>query len=491
MLRRPTAVKLLASWTSDSAPRFEREAQLTSQLTHPNTIAIYDYGRTPEGIFYYAMEHQPGLPLDQVIRFDGAQPERRVVHLLRQICSSLAEAHRAGLVHRDVKPANTMLCERGGNYDVVKVLDFGLVKELGSGGEAGVTGTGLVVGTPLYMAPESVAGAEHAGPASDVYAVGAIGYALVTGHQVFTGNSNRPLVAEVCKQLDVALGQAEVRRFSDGEVMVEIAENVRGGDVFVVQSTCTPVNDTLMELLLMLDAFRRASAKRITAVIPYFGYARQDRKVSPRVPISAKLVADLITAAGASRVLTIDLHAGQIQGFFDIPVDNLFAGPVFSKDIKETLTNRNLTVVSPDVGGVVRARAIAKRIDADLAIIDKRREAAGVSEVMNVIGDVKNADCILIDDIVDSAGTLCNAAVALMDQGAKSVSAYVTHGVLSGGAVARVAASPMEKMVITDSIQPTEAVRVSPNVRPLSIASLMAEAMKRIADETSVSSLFD
>ncbi|MEK7688093.1 MAG: ribose-phosphate pyrophosphokinase, partial [Pseudomonadota bacterium] len=242
---------------------------------------------------------------------------------------------------------------------------------------------------------------------------------------------------------------------------------------------------------ITIDALRRSSARRITAVIPYFGYARQDRRTGSRTPISAKLVANLITHAGANRVLTVDLHAAQIQGFFDIPVDNLFAGPVFSKDIKETLPKGNLTVVSPDVGGVVRARAIAKRIDADLAIIDKRREAAGVSEVMNVVGDVKGQDCILIDDIVDSAGTLCNAAVALMEQGAKSVCAYVTHGVLSGGAVARVAASPMTKLVITDSIQPTEAVRISPNVKPLSIASLMAEAMKRISDETSVSSLFD
>ncbi|MBV8593006.1 MAG: ribose-phosphate pyrophosphokinase, partial [Caulobacteraceae bacterium] len=275
------------------------------------------------------------------------------------------------------------------------------------------------------------------------------------------------------------------------EVFVEIHENVRGEDVFVVQSTSYPANDNLMELLITLDALRRGSARRVTAVIPYFGYARQDRKSGPRTPISAKLVANLLTNAGASRVLTLDLHAAQIQGFFDIPVDNLYAGPVFSKDIKDTLTNRNLTIVSPDVGGVARARAIARRIDADLAIIDKRRERAGVSEVMNVIGDIKDRDCILVDDIVDSAGTLCNAAVALMDKGAKSVSAYVTHGVLSGGAVARVAASPMEKMVITDSIQPTEAVRVSPNVRPISIATLMAEAMKRISEETSVSSLLD
>src|SRR5262249_33446045 len=289
--------------------------------------------------------------------------------------------------------------------------------------------------------------------------------------KILTGNSNRPLAEAISAKLALPLVKANIRRFSDNEIFVEILENVRGEDMFVIQSTSFPANDHLMELLIIIDALRRSSARRITAVMPYYGYARQDRKTSPRSPISAKLVANLLTHAGASRVLTLDLHAAQIQGFFDIPVDNLFAGPLFSKHIKETLTNRSLTVVSPDVGGVVRAREVARRIDADLAIIDKRRESAGVSEVMNVIGDVKNADCLLVDDIVDSAGTLCNAAVALMDHGARSVSAYVTHGVLSGGAVARVAASPMEKMVITDSIQATEAVRVSPNVRPLSIAS--------------------
>ncbi|HSH98973.1 MAG TPA: ribose-phosphate pyrophosphokinase [Reyranella sp.] len=309
--------------------------------------------------------------------------------------------------------------------------------------------------------------------------------------KILTGNSNRPLAEAISAKLALPLVKANIRRFADNEIFVEILENVRGEDVFVIQSTSFPANDHLMELLITIDALRRSSARRITAVMPYFGYARQDRRTGSRTPISAKLVANVITHAGAHRVLTLDLHAAQIQGFFDIPLDNLYAGPVFSSDIKETLTNRSLTVVSPDTGGVVRARAIAKRIDADLAIIDKRREAAGVSEVMNVIGDVKDRDCILIDDIVDSAGTLCNAAVALMDQGAKSVSAYVTHGVLSGGAVARVAASPMEKLVITDSIIATEAVRISPNVRPLSIASLMAEAMKRISEETSVSSLFD
>jgi len=309
--------------------------------------------------------------------------------------------------------------------------------------------------------------------------------------KILTGNSNRPLAEAISAKLALPLIKANIRRFADNEIFVEILENVRGEDVFVIQSTSSPANDHLMELLITIDALRRSSARRITAVMPYFGYARQDRRIGSRTPISAKLVANLITHAGAQRVLTLDLHAGQIQGFFDIPLDNLYAGPVFSKDIHDTMKGGSFTVVSPDTGGVVRARAIAKRIDADLAIIDKRREVAGVSEVMNVIGDVKGRDCILIDDIVDSAGTLCNASVALMDQGAKSVCAYVTHGVLSGGAVARVAASPMEKLVITDSIQPTEAVRISPNVRPLSIASLMAEAMRRISDESSVSSLFD
>jgi ribose-phosphate pyrophosphokinase len=275
------------------------------------------------------------------------------------------------------------------------------------------------------------------------------------------------------------------------EVFVEINENVRGEDVFVIQSTSYPANDNLMELLVTMDALRRGSARRITAVIPYFGYARQDRKSSPRSPISAKLVANLITQAGADRVLTLDLHAGQIQGFFDIPLDNLFASPGFSKDIKERYDGDNIIMVSPDVGGVVRARAIAKRLDTNLAIIDKRRERAGESEVMNVIGDVKNCRCILIDDIVDSAGTLCNAAEALIESGATSVSAYVTHGVLSGGAVARVTASPLENLVTTDSIMATEAVRVARNINQLTIAPLIGEAMLRISLENSVSSLFD
>lgn len=309
--------------------------------------------------------------------------------------------------------------------------------------------------------------------------------------KILTGNSNRPLAEAISAFLNLPLTKASVRRFSDMEVFVEIQENVRGEDVFVIQPTSYPANDNLMELLVALDALKRGSARRTTAVIPYYGYARQDRKSGPRTPISAKLVANLITSAGADRVLTMDLHAGQIQGFFDIPTDNLFAAPVFTKDIMDRYNGRQLTIVSPDVGGVVRARAIAKRLDADLAIVDKRREKAGVSEVMNIIGDVKNSTCILVDDIVDSAGTLCNAAVALMDSGAESVSAYVTHGVLSGGAVARVSASPLEELVMTDSIQATEAVRVAQNIRQISIAPLLGDAMQRISDERSVSSLFD
>src|SRR5213083_3083021 len=259
--------------------------------------------------------------------------------------------------------------------------------------------------------------------------------------KLLAGNSNLPLARSISDYLEVPLTDASVRRFADEEVFVEINENVRGEDVFVVQSTSFPANDNLMELLVIVDALRRGSARRTTAVIPYYGYGRQDRKSGPRTPISAKLVANLITVAGANRVLTLDLHAGQIQGFFDIPTDNLFASPVLSKDIQEKLGNSNLTIVSPDVGGVVRARAIAKRLEADLAIIDKRRERAGVSEVMNIIGDVDGRRCILVDDIVDSAGTLCNAAEALKDAGAAAVSAYVTHGVLSGGAVTRVVSS--------------------------------------------------
>jgi ribose-phosphate pyrophosphokinase len=309
--------------------------------------------------------------------------------------------------------------------------------------------------------------------------------------KILTGNSNRPLAEAISAYLNLPLTKASMRRFSDMEIFVEIDENVRGQDVFVMQSTSYPANDNLMELLVALDALKRGSARRTTAVIPYYGYARQDRKSGPRTPISAKLVANLITSAGADRVLTLDLHAGQIQGFFDIPTDNLFAAPVFTKDILNRYDGDKMTIVSPDVGGVLRARAIAKRLDADLAIIDKRRERAGVSEVMHIIGDVKDTRCIILDDIVDSAGTLCNAAVALMEAQAKSVCAYVTHGVLSGGAVARVSASPLEELVMTDSIQATEAVRVAQNIRQISIAPLLGEAMRRIAEERSVSSLFD
>ncbi len=309
--------------------------------------------------------------------------------------------------------------------------------------------------------------------------------------KLISGNANRPLAEAISAYLNVPLTQASIRRFSDMEIFVEILENIRGEDVFVIQSTSSPANDNMMELLVTLDALRRASARRITAVVPYYGYARQDRKTGPRTPISAKLVANLIVTAGADRVLTLDLHAGQIQGFFDVPVDNLVARPVFTKDIGEKYDGGDLVIVSPDVGGVVRARSIASRLDADLAIIDKRRERAGHSEVMNIIGDVDGRDCILVDDIVDSAGTLCNAAVALADKGATSVAAYVTHGVLSGGAVGRVAESPLEMVVITDSIMATEAVRVSERIRQLTIAPLLGEAIRRISEESSVSSLFD
>ena len=309
--------------------------------------------------------------------------------------------------------------------------------------------------------------------------------------KLISGNSNRPLAEAISAYLNSPLTRASVRRFSDMEVFVEILENIRGEDVFVIQSTSYPANDHLMELLVTIDALRRASARRITAVIPYYGYARQDRKTGPRTPISAKLVANLITTAGANRVLTLDLHAGQIQGFFDIPTDNLFAQPALCKDIRETVNGGELVIVSPDVGGVVRARSMAKRLDAGLAIIDKRRERAGDSEVMNIIGDVDGRRCILVDDIVDSGGTLCNAAVALMERGAVSVHAYVTHGVLSGGAVGRIASSPIVSLAITDSIMATEAVRVSQNVRQLTIAPLLGEAIRRICEESSVSSLFD
>ncbi|HEY3636632.1 MAG TPA: ribose-phosphate pyrophosphokinase [Rhizomicrobium sp.] len=311
------------------------------------------------------------------------------------------------------------------------------------------------------------------------------------GMKLLAGNSNRQLAEAIAQHLKLPFTKAIVRRFSDMEVFVEVQENVRGEDMFVLQSTSYPANDNLMELLVIIDALRRASARRITAVIPYFGYARQDRKVGPRTPISAKLVANLITGAGANRVLTVDLHAGQIQGFFDIPTDNLYSQPVIAKDIEDYLGGRNLMVISPDVGGVVRARALAKRLGADLAIVDKRRERAGESEVMNIIGDVSGRVCLLVDDIVDSGGTMCNAADALIKQGAEEVYAYATHGVFSGGAAARIQASKLKSVVVTDSIAATEEVRKCPNIRRISIAPLLGEALRRINNEESVSSLFD
>ncbi len=309
--------------------------------------------------------------------------------------------------------------------------------------------------------------------------------------KLLAGNSNRPLAEAIAAYLRIDLTKATVHRFADMEIFVEIHENVRGEDVFIVQSTSYPANDNLMELLVCIDALRRASARRITAVIPYFGYARQDRKPGPRTPISAKLVANLITEAGANRVLTLELHAGQIQGFFDIPVDNLYGAPLMGPDVRSNFGSEDVIIVSPDVGGVARARAYAKRLDANLAIIDKRRERAGVSEVMNVIGEVEGRHCVLVDDIADSGGTLCNAADALLAEGALSAQAYVTHGVLSAGAVARIAASRLDRLVITDSILPTEAIRATEKIRILSVASLMGEAISRIATESSVSSLFD
>jgi ribose-phosphate pyrophosphokinase len=308
--------------------------------------------------------------------------------------------------------------------------------------------------------------------------------------KLVAGNSNRPLAEEISAALKLSLTRGVVKRFADMEVFVEVQENVRGEDVFVIQSTSFPANDNLMELLILVDALKRASARRITAVMPYFGYARQDRKPGPRTPISAKLVANLIERAGVDRVMTLDLHAGQIQGFFDIPTDNLFAAPVMVRDIQERYDLSNLVVVSPDVGGVVRARGLAKRINVPIAICDKRRERAGESEVMNVIGDVRGKGCVLIDDIVDSGGTLVNAANALLAEGATEVSAYITHGVLSGGAVDKITRSSLKTLVISDSIQPTEVVRSARNIRVLSIAPLLAEAIARTAREESVSSLF-
>jgi ribose-phosphate pyrophosphokinase len=309
--------------------------------------------------------------------------------------------------------------------------------------------------------------------------------------KLLSGNSNKPLAEAIASYLNLPLTKAIVRRFSDQEVFVEICENIRGEDLFIIQSTSYPTNDHLMELLICIDAARRASARRITAVIPYFGYARQDRKPGPRTPISAKLVANLITTAGADRVLTLDLHAGQIQGFFDIPTDNLFAAPAMTRDILENFPDGNLTIVSPDVGGVVRARAYAKRVNADLAIIDKRREKAGHSEVMNIIGNIKGRTCIMVDDIVDSAGTLCNAAEALRSEGADAVHAYVTHGVLSGEAVSRIEKSSLESLITTDSIMASSEVQNCKKIRRIPVASLIAEAVHRISEESSVSSLFD
>ena len=309
--------------------------------------------------------------------------------------------------------------------------------------------------------------------------------------KLVTGNSNLKLADGISKYVGLELSNCDVKRFADNEIFVEMKENVRGEDVFVIQSTSYPANDNLMELLIIIDTLRRASAKRITAVIPYYGYARQDRKPGPRTPITSKLVANMIDKAGANRVLTMDLHAGQIQGFFDIPTDNLFAAPVLVEDIKSKLTKDTPIVVSPDVGGVVRARIIAKRIGADLAIVDKRRERAGESEVMNIIGDVEGRECFMIDDIVDSAGTLCNASDALIKQGATKVYSYVTHGVLSGKAVERVNNSSLTKLLITDTIEESDAVKKSDKIDVISISSLLGEAIKRISGEKSVSSLFD
>ena len=308
---------------------------------------------------------------------------------------------------------------------------------------------------------------------------------------IISGNSNPILAREISKELKVEIIDVSVTRFSDQEVFVEINENIRGKNIFVIQSTSMPANDNIMELLITIDALKRASANTVTAVIPYFGYARQDRKVGPRTPISAKLIADILTTAGIDRLLTIDLHAGQIQGFFDIPVDNLYAAPVITKDILDHYKNKDLVVISPDVGGVVRARGIAKRINGDLAIVDKRRDKANESEVMNIIGNIKGRDCIIVDDIVDTAGTLCNAAEALIESGAKSVSAYISHGVLSGPAVERIKTSKLNELVITDSIAPTKLILDASNIRILNLAPLIAEAIKRISSDSSVSSLFD
>ena len=310
--------------------------------------------------------------------------------------------------------------------------------------------------------------------------------------KIISCNSNQELAKSIASYIGVSLADASMRKFADDEIFVEINENIRGEDVFIIQSTSHPANDHLMELLISIDAAKRGSAKRITAVIPYYGYARQDRKTGPRTPITAKLVANLITSAGADRVLTMDLHAGQIQGFFDIPLDNIFSAPPIIKDMREKFAgNNDLVISSPDVGGVVRARAFAKRLNAGLAIADKRREKAGESEVMHIIGEVKDKTCILLDDIADSAGTLCNAAKALKDHGAREIYSYIAHGVLSGKALEKIQNSNIRELVLTDSILASDAVKKSKNIRHISIAPLMGEAIKRINSDSSVSALFD
>ena len=308
--------------------------------------------------------------------------------------------------------------------------------------------------------------------------------------KLLTGNSNKNLSLKISKFLKTKLVHSSIRKFSDGEIYIEIKENIRGNSIFLIQSISSPANDNLMELLLCIDALKRSSAKNITAVIPYFGYARQDRKVAPRTSISAKLVSNLITKAGADRVVTVDLHAGQIQGFFDIPVDNLFATPIFARHVKKNIKAKNLICVSPDVGGVERTRALARKLDIGIAIIDKRRPAPGKSQVMNVIGNVKNKTCIIIDDIIDSGGTIVNAAQALINRGAKEVHVYITHGVLSGEAVEKIRKSRIKKLVITDTIDNSDKIKKAKNIEVLSICNLLGEAIKRISNSTSVSDLF-
>tara|TARA_B100001564_G_scaffold53418_1_gene40344 strand:+ start:266 stop:1198 length:933 start_codon:yes stop_codon:yes gene_type:complete len=308
--------------------------------------------------------------------------------------------------------------------------------------------------------------------------------------KLISGNSNKPLSKNISKYLKSKLVNSSIRNFSDGEIYVEINENIRGNSIFIIQSVSSPANDNLMELLLCIDALKRSSAKNITAVIPYFGYARQDRKVVPRTSISAKLVSNLITKAGADRIVTVDLHAGQIQGFFDIPVDNLFATPIFARHIRKKIKSKNIICIAPDVGGTERARALGKLLDVDLAIVDKRRPKPGQSQVMNVIGDVENKTCIIVDDIIDSGGTIINAAKALKDRGAKDVFVYITHGVLSGDAVKKIKGSVIKNLVITDTIDNSNKTKVAKNIEVLPISGLMGEAIKRISNSTSVSDLF-